>query len=123
MLSRLGIVAALVLALSIAGAGAAYAAGFETTITPVAGTVPVSLDATSAAMIAEALHGLAVEATVTALPDQAAPTTISVETTLPVSLAGIAGVSAPGFDALLLAAGAALGAGTFYLLVRVWYPR
>lgn len=117
MRSLPGIVAALVLALSIAGAGAAYAAGLETTVTPVAGSVPVSIDATSAALIAEALHGLAVEATVTSLP---AATPVTFETTVPVSLAGIEGVSPAGFSVLLVVAGACLGAGLFYSFVRVW---
>lgn len=64
MPSRLGIVAALVLALSIAGAGAAYAATYSVDDT----ATVVVLHPDSVVALAEALRVESVTATVTAMP-------------------------------------------------------
>ncbi len=84
--------------------GVAQASSFETTVTPVAGHVPVSLDSSSCVAIAEAL----------------AQGTVSVEGTLPVVVEGLGDVQGVAFDALLVLSGAVLGSGAFYLFVRAW---
>lgn len=121
---RLGVIVYVTVVLSLfAFSGSAFAASLETTVTPtIDGSVPVSLDETSCARIAAALHGLSVEATVTALPASDSAT-VTVEGTLPVVWAGISGVADPAFQGLLVLLGAVLGAGAFYLLVRVWGGR
>lgn len=98
----------------------AYAASLETTVSPVGGAVPVSLDTSSCVAIAEALAGLSVEATVTSMPPAGA---VSVEGTLPVTWAGVVGVDDVAFRAVLVILGGVLGAGAFYVFVRVWGGR